>query len=75
MVVVPVEIPLTTPEVLTVPVDGLELVHKPPVDASVSAVFAPTQTVSVPDMVLAPGNGLTVTTCVAAAVPQLLATV
>ena len=67
--------PVTTPEASTVPLPGFALLQTPPPAASVSAVVAPTQTVSVPVMVPALGNGLTVTTCVAAAAPHVLVTV
>ena len=75
IVVVPVDKPVTTPEVLTVPTAGLVLLHAPPPAALVSAVLAPTHTIAVPVIVPASGRGLTVATCVAAAVPQLLFTV
>ena len=75
MVVLPAAKPATTPDVFTDPVDGAVLLHTPPAAASVSDVLAPTQTTGVPVIVPASGNPLTVTTCVAAAVPQLLVTV
>ena len=75
MVVLPEAIPLTTPVALTEPTDGVTLLHAPPAAPSVSAVLAPAQTTGVPVIVPAFGNALTVTTCVAAAVPQLLVTV
>lgn len=48
--VVAQEIPVTTPEELTVATAVLLLLHVPPGVASVSAVVAPTQRVSVPPM-------------------------
>ena len=72
MVVLPADKPATTPEVFTDPVAGAVLLQMPPAAASVSDVFAPTQTTGVPVIIPASGNPLTVTTCVAAAVPQLL---
>ena len=51
------------------------LLHAPPVAASLNPVVAPAQTVAVPVMVPADGNGLTVTIVVAAAVPQPFVTV
>ena len=75
IVVVPVAMPLTTPEVPTVPVDGLTLLHAPPVAASVKAVLAPVQTVGVPEIVPAFGRPFTVTTCVAVQPVVVLETV
>jgi hypothetical protein len=66
MVVVPEEIPVTTPPVETVPTAVLVLVHVPPaVPLALSVVVVPTQTVAVPLMVPGVASGLTVTTCVA----------
>ena len=67
--------PATLPEASTVPTDEVTLLHAPPAAASVKAVCAPAQTTGVPVIVPAFGSGLTVTICVAAAVPQLLVTV
>ena len=67
--------PVTLPDASTVPTEEVTLLHAPPEAPSVNAVFAPAQTTGVPVMVPAFGNALTVTTCVAAAVPQLLVTV
>ena len=75
MVVLPADTPVTLPEPSTAPTDKVTLLHTPPVAASVKAVFEPAHTIGVPVMVPAFGIGLTVTTWVAAAVPQLLATV
>ena len=47
----------------------------PPVATSLNVVVDPAQTVVVPVIVPAIGNGLTVTVVVATAVPQLLVTV
>ena len=51
------------------------LLHTPPLTASVSVMVAVGHTVNVPMIVPAVGNGSTVTTAVAATVPQLLVTV
>ncbi len=74
MVDVPAATPVTTPVALTVatPVDT-EL-HTPPIAASVKLVVVVGQTTRPPVIVPATGAGLTVTTAVAAAVPQLLVT-
>ena len=66
--------PVTLPEASTVANDVAVLLHVPPVAPSVSDVLLAAHTVDAPDMVPASGNGLTVNVCVAAAVPQLLAT-
>ena len=75
MVVVPAVRPLTTPEVLTVATRVLVLLQTPPVAASVNVVDKPAITVAIPLIVPAEGDGLTVTTFVTAAVPQLFVTV
>ena len=75
MIVLPADTPVTLPEPSTVPTEEVTLLHAPPAAASVKAVFAPAHTIGVPVMVPAFGNGLTVTTWVATAVPQLLVTV
>ena len=75
MVVLPDEMPVTIPDASTVPTEEVTLLHAPPMAASVKAVFAPAQTTAIPVTVPALGDVLTVTTCVAAAVPQLLLTV
>ena len=56
----PPDIPVTTPEVLTLPVDGAVLLHIPPEVASVRVVVAPAQTTGLPVIVPALGNELTV---------------
>ena len=65
--------PVTTPEVFTVPTTVLVLLHTPPTVASVNAVVAPpAHTIAVPVIDAGvTGNGLTVTIFVAAALPQL----
>ena len=75
MIDVPAAMPVTTPVALTVatPVDT-EL-HTPPVAASVRLVVVAGQSVNVPLIDPAFGAGFTVTTAVAAAVPQLLVVV
>ena len=75
ILVVPAEMPVTTPNASTVPLAGFTLLHTPPAAASERVVVAPTQTVNVPSTAVAFGNGLTVTILVAVAVPQLLVTV
>ena len=75
MVAVPADTPVTVPVVPTVATVVAVLLHAPPVVASLNPVVEPAQTVAVPVMVPADGNGLTVTTLVAAAIPQPLVTV
>ena len=75
MIVVPAATPVTTPVASTLPTVGAELLHTPPDAALVSAVVEPAQTVPVPVIVPATGDGFTVTTAVAATVPQLFVTV
>ena len=75
MVVVPDVRPFTTPEVLTVATTVFVLLHSPPLAASVNAIDELAHTLTVPLTVPATGNGLTVTTWVAAAVPLPLVTV
>ena len=75
IVVLPEEMPLTLPAASTVPTEDVTLLHAPPAAALVKAVLAPAQTTGVPVMVPALGNVLTVTTRIAAAVPQLLVAV
>ena len=75
MVAVPGAAPHTLPEPVTVATDVLTLLHTPPVAPSVNKADDPAHTVAVPLMLPAKGNGLTVTTCVAATVPQPLLTV
>ena len=68
--------PVTTPVVPIVAVAVVLLLHTPPVVTSANDVKLPAHTVCVPVMAAGvAGNGLTVTMCVAATVPQLLVTV
>ena len=63
LVVAPVKMPVTAPEVPTI-VTAIEvLLHVPPAEPSVSVVVSPWHTDSVPPMFA--GNGLTVITVVA----------
>ena len=73
MVSVPAKTPVTTP--LETVAFALAVLHVPPLAASLRVILAPTQTLVAPVIVPATGNGLTVITCVATAVPQLLVTV
>ena len=66
--------PVTIPVAPTLATAVLLLVHAPPVDVVLNVIVAPAQTVVSPEIIPANGSGLTVTTCVAAAVPQLLVT-
>ncbi len=77
MVDVPVATPVTTPDVLIVATPVLTLLHTPPRSpvGSASAMVAVGQTTSPPVIAPALGAGFTVTTTVAATVPQLLVTV
>ena len=72
MVVVPDDTPVTLPDASTVATVVTVLLHAPPVAASLNPVVAPAQTVAVPVIVPADGNGLTLTIAVASAVPQPL---
>lgn len=65
----------TAPVVLTVPTEGVELLHVPPMAGSVSAVVEPAQATAIPEIVPVTGSEFTVTIWVAAAAPQLLASV
>ena len=71
--VVPGVTPVTTPVGDTVALPEV-LLHTPPGAASTRLIVAATQTTFGPVMVPALGRGFTVTTRVAAAVPQLLVT-
>ena len=73
MVVVPAAIPVTVPEAFTVPDVTLVLLHAPPPVTSVSTVIAPpAHTTTIPVIAAGfMGNGFTVTTVVAARLPQL----
>jgi len=75
IVEVPGAIPVTTPVALTVATPVLTLLQTPPIVPSVKLVVVVGQTVNVPVIVPAFGVALTVTTAVAAAMPQLLVTV
>ena len=75
MVVVPAATPVTIPVLLTVAAAVLVDDHVPPVATSERVVDAVPQTDRVPVITPATGSGLSVTTLVAAAVPQLLVTV
>ena len=66
--------PLTTPEAFTVATRVLVLLHTPPVVASVKFVDEPAHTVAVP-LIVPADKELTVTTTVAATVPQTFVTV
>ena len=74
MVDVPEITPQTLPPLVTVATEVLALLQRPPVAASVNNVDDPAQTVAVPLIVPAAGEAFTVTTWVAAAVPQELVT-
>ena len=71
---VPGDTPNTWPEPSTVAIEVVLLLQMPPVAPSVKEVDKPAHTVAVPLIVPADGNALTVTTWVAAAVPQLFVT-
>jgi hypothetical protein len=73
--VVPDATPVTTPVASIVATAVVVLPHTPPDAASLSGVVVSSQTDVVPVIVPATGNGSTVTTVVAAAVPQLFVTV
>ena len=62
------------PDVPIVATAVLLLVHAPPVVVLLNDVVAVAQTIAVPVIVPATGSGLTVTSIVAVAVPQLLVT-
>jgi len=72
-VAVPDATPFTTPEVLTVASVVVELLHTPPVVASVNVVVLPTQTDLVPPIAAgAEGNAYTVTVVVLVQPPLFL---
>ena len=77
MVVVPAVRPVTTPVALTVAIPGRALLHTPPVVpvGSLHVVVVAGQRDKVPVMAPATGLGSTVTSAVAATVPQLFVTV
>ena len=64
--------PVTVPVLPTVATAVLLLAHVPPITVLLSAVVLPVHTVAVPLSVPADGAALTVTTLVAALVPQPL---
>ena len=74
MVVVPAMSPVTVPEGSTVAVEELVLLHTPPFVISLNGIVAPpSHTVAAPVIAAGVvGNGFTVTTLVAARLPQLL---
>ena len=74
MVEVPAATPVTMPVAPTVAMPGDTELHIPPPAASVRFVVVVGQTVNPPVIVPELGVGFTVTTTVAAAVPQLLVT-
>ena len=71
----PAETPVITPVDAIVATLTLILLHVPPAAMSLNDVFAPVQNAATPVIVPAAGNGFTVITTVAAALPQLLVTV
>ena len=75
MVADPPVTPSTTPVVPTVAIPVLPLLQTPPVATSEREVVAVAHTVMAPLMVPASGSGFTVTTTVAAVVPQEFVTV
>jgi hypothetical protein len=76
MVTLPAATPLTTPvDGLIVAINGLLLVHSPPVARLVIVVLAPAQTLDAPTIVPAFGALPTVTLAVVVAAPQLPPTV
>ena len=74
MVVVPAVAPVTDPVLVTKAMEGTLLVQPMPPAPSVNDVDEPTHTDATPVMVPALGDGFTVTTLVALALPQLLVT-
>jgi hypothetical protein len=71
----PAAMPLTTPAADIVATEGSELSQVPPLVVLLSVMLLPVQTTDGPLMVPAAGSGLTVTSIVAFAVPQLPDTV
>jgi hypothetical protein len=59
MVAVPAPVPVTTPDVFTEPIVTSELLQVPPPVASLSVIFAPTQTDDGPLMVPIPAVTIT----------------
>ena len=75
MVVLPAEIPVTTP-VLLIPATGaILLLHTPVAAESDKAVSEPTHNDNAPAIAPASGRGLTISECAAVSLPQLLVTV
>jgi hypothetical protein len=74
IVAVPVDTPPTVPPI-AVAMPVLALLHTPPVAPSVNEVVDPAHTIAVPVIVPADDVPLTVTTWVAAVVPQVFVTV
>ena len=72
---VPWATPVTAPEASNVAIAEASLLHTPPLAPAVKVVTDPAQTLAIPVMVPAFGNGLIVTIVVAFATPQLLVTV
>ena len=72
---VPAATPVTSPVPPTVAIPGLTLLQIPPPAASVKFVVVVGHTIKPPVIAPATGAGFTVTTAVAATVPQLLVTV
>jgi hypothetical protein len=67
---VPIDTPVTTPELLTVATPVLALLHAPVPEDIARAVVFPGQTVAVPEMVPTAGAGFTVAATVARSDPQ-----
>lgn len=67
--------PVTRPEVLTVAIDELLLLHAPPDTGLLKVAVVAAHTIGVPDIVPAVARALTVTARVAVAAPQPLVTV
>jgi alpha-D-ribose 1-methylphosphonate 5-triphosphate synthase subunit PhnH len=75
MVAVPAVMPVTLPVEPTVATLVEPELHIPPPEPSVTLIIDPAHTLKGPVIVPASGNGLTVTTVVALALPQLTVTV
>lgn len=75
IVSIPALTPVTIPPLVTVAIDGNTLLHTPPLGVSTSVIIDPIQTESGPNIGPTRGNGFTVTTLVATAVPQAEVTV
>ena len=74
MVVVPLEIPVTTPADDTVPIEGTELYQIPPERLLLKVMLLPTHTLVGPVIVPAVADNITLTTLKATVVPQALVT-